>query len=460
MPSDPSPEGRGPPSSRASDQEMEASLSARVQTLADAVCEEQLKQWNALSIVEEKIARLCAFVGLPEVLAPNSPSQSQPPAEEADGSLWKQVSTLRQEVDAVKTSEDCRKSDSSRAGVHAEGSEGSEGREAAVEPAAEPMQASRALQSLTSDFRAEVLQAVKQEQEAFRDRYLLDATNCAETVKNLELTMGHVSTELNKLLQRVGGLEDGSPSRVLCNSSKTTLQGATFEAKDDVSPAGSPGKESLITELGGLESSATCAPLGSPGLINWSTSQPSTYAGAVVSPPPVQHVQRNIIKDTPGRCSAPPFPTQYAQAQPGNMWRRSVGPPSGHPSVPTPPPPAPFYFRSRSHDGAPAPPAQDRVVVATTKTASPIMAQEQTATITPTKTIRAGGAPQMVKDPFRDTWDAKLPVSRATIAVPFARDWQGQAMPHLLNVAVRSNGAAPPRASNVMRVAQVQTRVV
>jgi len=294
-----------------------------------------------------------------------------------------------------------------------------------------------------SEIQTQIVEVVRREQEAFRDRYLLEASNCAESVKNLELTMGHVSRELNKLLQKVGEEAEASPNRavtfdgVLCNSSKTTLQGASFEGRDDASPSNSPGRESSVTAIQGMESAATCSPMEpTGGLVQWSRPSQGPF---------VQPAQQPVnVHQEIARCGPP----VYSNAQPANLWRRSLG----NPSVPahTPPPPsAPIYFRSRSQDG-PTPPAQDRVVIATKMTSS---GQEQTTT--PIKSMpRMVATPQMVKDPFREARDVKLP-SRATIAVPFARDWKGQVMPPL-SMAIRSSGLPAP----LMRVTQVQTRVV
>ncbi|CAE7371218.1 unnamed protein product [Symbiodinium natans] len=413
-----------------------------VQDLAERLREEQLQQQRALCRVEQQISELRALMARPaEATAPAASTPEVTLESDKDwarNSLEGEVRALRLEMDAMsrKISEEASCKCTSLPNVVESVTEG-------------PLNDSVAISNDISEIRNQIVEVVRFEQEAFRDRYLLEASNCAESVKNLELTMGHVSRELQKLLQKVGQKEAEAPAPgVLCSSNKTTLQGASFLKGPDASPA-SPGEESNATALGGMQSAATCSPREEPagGSVQWSKpSRPSRPSAFTSVTQPV-----NVAQDVPSRCAAPAMPPQYSNAQPTNVWRRSLG----NPSIPaqTPPPPsAPIYFRSRSHEG-PTPSTQERVVIAT-KMTSPVVAQEQTTT--PMKSMpRMVATPQMVKDPFREAGDAKLPIGRATIAVPFARDWKGQAMPQL-SMAVRSSGVP---AAPLMRVTQVQTRV-
>ncbi|CAE7251760.1 unnamed protein product [Symbiodinium sp. CCMP2456] len=417
---------------------VEAELQAVRQGVQDLAEHLRGEQQKAFCCIEQQISELRALIDArPRLDADaqaaatlsSAPTRPAEPAEYQTMSLEDEVRALRVEMDAVNLkmmSQEtiCVSQDP-------------------ITPPCSEVSTSREV----SEIQTQIVEVVRREHEAFRDRYLLEASNCAESVKNLELTMGHVSRELNKLLQKVGEEAEASPNRavtfdgVLCNSSKTTLQGASFEGRDDVSPSSSPGRESSVTAIQGLESAATCSPMEpTGGLVQWSRPSQGPYTQQPVN------VHQEVT-----RCGPPvPLP-QYSNAQPANVWRRSLG----NPSVPahTPPPPsAPIYFRSRSQDG-PTPPAQDRVVIATKMTSS---GQEQTTT--PIKSMpRMVATPQMVKDPFREARDVKLP-SRATIAVPFARDWKGQVMPPL-SMAIRSSGL-PAAPQQLMRVSQVQTRVV
>jgi len=414
---------------------VEAELQAVRQGVQDLAEHLRGEQQKAFCCMEQQISELRALIdarprldacGAQAAAALSSaPTRPAEPAEYQSMSLADEVRALRVEMDAVNLKMMSQETIC-----------------ASQDPMTLPcseMSTSREV----SEIQTQIVEVVRREQEAFRDRCLLEASNCAESVKNLELTMGHVSRELNKLLQKVGEEAEASPNRavtfdgVLCNSSKTTLQGASFEGRDDASPSNSPGRESSVTAIQGMESAATCSPMEpTGGLVQWSRPSQGPF---------VQPAQQPVnVHQEIARCGPP----VYSNAQPANLWRRSLG----NPSVPahTPPPPsAPIYFRSRSQDG-PTPPAQDRVVIATKMTSS---GQEQTTT--PIKSMpRMVATPQMVKDPFREARDVKLP-SRATIAVPFARDWKGQVMPPL-SMAIRSSGLPAP----LMRVTQVQTRVV
>ncbi|CAE7250895.1 unnamed protein product [Symbiodinium microadriaticum] len=415
---------------------VEAELQAVRQGVQDLAEHLRGEQQKAFCCIEQQISELRALIDArprldAEAAATLSSAPTRPaePAEYQTMSLEDEVRVLRVEMDAVnlkmKSQETiCTSQDP-------------------ITPPCSEVSTSREV----SEIQTQIVEVVRREQEAFRDRYLLEASNCAESVKNLELTMGHVSRELNKLLQKVGEEAEASPNRavtfdgVLCNSSKTTLQGASFEGRDDVSPSNSPGRESSVTAIQGLESAATCSPMEpTGGLVQWSRPSQGPYTQQPVN------VHQEVT-----RCGPPvPLP-QYNNAQPANVWRRSLGNPSAPAHTP-PPPSAPMYFRSRSQDG-PTPPAQDRVVIATKMASS---GQEQTTT--PIKSMpRMVATPQMVKDPFREARDVKVP-SRATIAVPFARDWKGQVMPPL-SMAIRSSGL-PAAPQQLMRVTQVQTRVV
>jgi len=276
----------------------------------------------------------------------------------------------------------------------------------------------------TNALKSEILDAVRREQEAFKDRYLLD-TRTAENVKNLELTIGHVSQELHELLQKVGGSEASPKVRdsILC-SAKTTLEGAFLEVRDDQLPvAASRGihrdaSESRLSSVtldgGGAESTATSPPNEEPKAgLAVPPSQPGGFC--TPQPPPQQciyHFKDPFRKDTPQRYVTMQW---SANSQtPTHSWpqRRSLpvqNPvqrmPGGNTSVPVP-----MVMRRDA-------PQENRVIM-----------------VPPRKTVQVTRPGTMAGNDERRT---ERSPHRATMPVPFAPQWKGQAMPKLVPNTLR-----------------------
>ncbi|CAJ1385913.1 unnamed protein product [Effrenium voratum] len=347
--------------------------------------------------------------------------------------------------------------------------------------------------SITSAWRevlkSEILEAVKQENEAFRERHLQEAST-AESVKNLELTMGHVSRELNRLLQKVGGFEvDSSPSQtvsfdvadtIMC-STKTTLEGAVMEVRDDqlrplkdlkISPDIS--RLSSATQDGGAESARTCPPHEEPGV--QFISQPSTADTGAVTPPsqPLQQPAYVLKGTTPPRYPVPvwqtPSPVQHQlqsqqpqpqqpqpqqpQPQPQQLqpqskalqpqaqqslqpqWRRSL-PVQNRPGA-TSPSPAVLRMRQETSQAA----QQDRIV--------------RPANVKPPAQVSRStiAAPRWALDP-RQAEVSESSVNRATIAMPLPRQgYTGNAKPEaprLIPSTIRTKALSPSQVQAVGR---------
>ncbi|CAK9017566.1 Uncharacterized protein SCF082_LOCUS13698, partial [Durusdinium trenchii] len=370
------------------------SVTQRVEELAAALQSEQQKHHDAIQSVEQQLAELRARLSEP----PRAPSEHEVPSS-AD-----LMEDTLPEVNLVNGS----------------------------------------MNAWAKALKIHILGTVHQELEAFKDQHLLDLRSCNESVKHLELTMGHVSQELNQLLQKVGGSQAaGSPSgpnrtipfdSILC-SAKTTLEGAFLEYRDDDEELLARGHRisrisrdesvvSMATLEGGAESTVTCTPQEITGPVT-ARGPAAPETGMTTPQPPWPQQGMYLLKDTPQRDHprylamqwTPPSTSQTcSQAPTWHLARRSLpvqrmaG--GGNTSVPVP------VVMRRD--------AQDKRVVIVPPTAKPPvqgpgLARSTTGTL---RDVRRGGL---------------QPTSqRATINFPL-NEWKGQApaMPKLFPGTMR-----------------------